>query len=84
MAKKSVESSGGRRRIKWSEDGMKTLKISLIASSIGTATWFGAWVFGVGQRVWPVHPQMACFLLTLITTIVVQIAWPRLVNAGSQ
>ena len=59
---------------------MKTLKISLIASLIGTAAGLGAWGFGVGQRMWPTHPQMACFLLTLITTIVVQIAWPRLAN----
>jgi len=63
---------------------MKTLKISLIASLIGTATWFGAWVFGVGHRMWPAHPQMANFLLTLVTTIAVQVAWPRLVKADSQ
>jgi len=59
---------------------MKSLKISLIASAIGSAAGLGAWAFGFGRIMWPAHPQMACFLLTLITTIVVQTAWPRLVG----
>jgi len=63
---------------------MKTLKVSLIASSIGTAIGLGAWVFGLGQMMWPVHPQMASFLLTLVATIVIQIAWPRLTQTNSQ
>jgi len=57
---------------------MKTFKISLIASAIGSAAGLGAWAFGLGKIIWPAHPQMACFLLTLVTTIVIQIAWPRL------
>jgi hypothetical protein len=59
---------------------VKTLKISLIASAIGSAAGLGAWAFGFGEKMWPGHPQMACFLLTLCTTIVIQIAWPRLVG----
>jgi hypothetical protein len=62
---------------------MKTLKISLIASCIGTAVGLGAWIFGLGQIIWPAHPQMACFLLTLVTTIVIQVAWPRLIEVNS-
>jgi len=57
---------------------MKSLKLSLIATGIGTAVGFGAWLFGLGQTLWPAHPQIASFLLTLFTTIVIQIAWPRL------
>jgi hypothetical protein len=57
---------------------MNTLKISLIASCIGTAVGLSAWVFGLGRIIWPAHPQVASFLLTLVTTIVIQIAWPRL------
>jgi hypothetical protein len=57
---------------------MKTLRISLIASLIGTALGLGTWVFGLGQKIWPGHPQMACFLLTVATTIVIQIAWPAI------
>jgi len=63
---------------------MKTLKVSLIASAIGSAVGLGAWVFGLGQIMWPAHPQMAAFLLTLITTIIVQIAWPRLTETNSR
>jgi hypothetical protein len=63
---------------------MKTLKVSLIASAIGTAVGLGAWVFGLGQILWPAHPQLASFLLTLVTTIGVQIAWPRLIETHPQ
>jgi hypothetical protein len=63
---------------------MKTLKVSLIASLIGTAVGLGSWVFGIGQIIWPVHPQMASFLLTLVTTVVIQITWPRLTQTSSR
>jgi hypothetical protein len=63
---------------------MKTLKVSLIASSIGSAVGLGSWVFGIGQIIWPRHPQMADFLLTLVTTIVIQISWPRLTETNSR
>lgn len=63
---------------------MKTLKVSLISSLIGTAVGLGSWVFGLGRVMWPAHPQVACFLLTLVTTIVIQIAWPRLMETNSQ
>ena len=59
---------------------MKTLKTSLIASLIATAAGYGAWEFGIVQKIWPAHPQMADFLLVLFTAIAVQIAWPRLVS----
>jgi len=63
---------------------MRTLKVSLIASLIGTAVGLGSWVFGIGQIIWPAHPQFACFLLTLVATIVIQITWPRLMETNSQ
>ena len=63
---------------------MKTLKISLIASLIGTAVGLGAWLFGLGRIMWPAHPQIASFLLTLATTIVIQISWPRLTEKSSR
>jgi hypothetical protein len=61
---------------------MKTLQVSLIASLIGTAVGLGSWVFGLGRIIWPSHPQMISFLLTLVTTIVIQIIWPRLAETG--
>jgi len=57
---------------------MATLKVSLIASCIGTVVGLGSWVFGLGQIIWPDHPQLASLLLTIGTTIVIQIAWTRL------
>ena len=57
---------------------MKTLKLSLIASSIGSVAGLCAWLFGLGPKMWPALPQVACFLLTLLTTIVIQIVWPQL------
>jgi hypothetical protein len=63
---------------------MKTLKVSLIASLIGTAVGLRSRVFGLGQILCPAHPQMASFLLTLVTTIVIQIAWPRPTETNSR
>jgi hypothetical protein len=58
---------------------MRTLKISLIASVIATVASFWVAELGVTQKIWPEHPQMAGFLITLVTAIVVQLAWPKLV-----
>jgi len=52
-------------------------KITLIASLIGTAVGFWAWYLGLTKMVWPEHPQLAGFFLTLIATIAIQIAWPK-------
>ena len=52
---------------------MKTLKASLIASAIGT----GAWMLGLTRMMWPAHPQLACFFLTLGATLVLLYAWPE-------
>lgn len=56
---------------------MKTLSVTAIATLIGTAVGLGAWLFGFGHLIWPAHPQLACFLLTFATTIVVQMTWPK-------
>lgn len=63
---------------------MKTLKVTLAATGIGTAVGLGAWLSGLGDILWPAHPQLASFLLTLATTIVIQIAWPRLSETNSR
>ncbi len=55
---------------------MTTWKITLIASLIGTAVGFGTWILGLTRVVWPEHPQLAGFFLTLIATVVIQLTWP--------
>jgi hypothetical protein len=56
-----------------SETGsMKTLKVSLLATGIGT----GAWLLGVDRIIWPAHPGWAAFLLTLGATVVLMSVVP--------
>lgn len=55
---------------------MTTWKITLIATLIGTAAGFSAWELNLTRMVWPEHPQLAGFFLTLIITVAVQLAWP--------
>jgi hypothetical protein len=63
---------------------MKTWKITLIASCIGSVAGLAAWAFGAGEKIWPAHPQLASFLLTLVTTIVIEYTWPRQGEANPQ
>ncbi|HLW88028.1 MAG TPA: hypothetical protein VKR57_06010 [Terriglobales bacterium] len=55
---------------------MRTLKISLIASLIGTAAGFWAWKLDLTKMFWPDHPQLAGVFLTIVVTIAVQLTWP--------
>jgi hypothetical protein len=55
---------------------MRTLKISLIASLIGSAAGFWAWRLDLTSIFWPAHPQLAGFFLTIVVTIAVQLTWP--------
>ncbi|HTZ97104.1 MAG TPA: hypothetical protein VMB18_11940 [Terriglobales bacterium] len=52
---------------------MKTLKASLAASVIGT----GAWMLGFTRAMWPAHPQLAVFFLTVAATFVLLYIWPE-------
>ena len=56
---------------------MRTLKITLIATLIATAASFWAQGLGLLQKLWPEHPQLAGFFLTLVTCILVQVVWPK-------
>jgi len=48
----------------------------LIATLIATAlsTWF--YYLGLARMLWPAHPRMAAFVITLDATLAVQIFWP--------
>jgi len=52
---------------------VKTLKASLLASAIGT----GAWMLGLTHAMWPAHPQLAVFFLTLGATGILMYVWPE-------
>ncbi len=56
---------------------MTTWKITLVASLIGTAVGFWAWELNLTRMVWPQHPQLAGFFLTIVTTVAVQLVWPN-------
>lgn len=50
---------------------MKTLKVSLIATVIGT----GAWLSGLAGMIWPSHPMLAVLFLTIATTVGLGLSW---------
>jgi hypothetical protein len=51
---------------------MRTLKVSLAASVIGT----GVWMLGLSRLLWPAHPYLGVFFITLIATVVLMYVWP--------
>jgi hypothetical protein len=50
---------------------LRTLKISLVASLIGTLAWY----FGLSNLVWPKHPFVAVLLITALSYYVVGYYW---------
>jgi len=55
---------------------MKTLKVSLVASVIGT----GAWMLGLTRKIWPAHPLLAVFFLTVAAAVILKYVWPEPAN----
>lgn len=56
---------------------MKTSTNSTLAATvIATVAGVGAWFFGLAKEIWPAHPQIAAFLPTLVTGLVVKKIWP--------
>jgi hypothetical protein len=53
---------------------------TLAATLIATAAGVGAWLFGVANMIWPAHPQVAAFVITIVAGVVVKRTWP--VDAG--
>jgi hypothetical protein len=63
---------------------MKTLKVTLVATVVGTVVGTWAWWSGIGHKMWPGHPNLACFLLTLGSTIAATILWPYFADPHSR
>jgi hypothetical protein len=55
---------------------------TLAATLIATAAGIGAWFFGVSKAIWPTHPQIAAFAITIVVGVVVNQIWP--VEAGQK
>jgi hypothetical protein len=51
-------------------------KSTLAATLIATAAGFGVWLFGFAKAIWPAHPQIAAFAITIVVSIVVKKTWP--------
>jgi hypothetical protein len=51
-----------------------SLKTTLIATLIGTAVGIWTLQLGVGRALWPGHPQLMAFVLTLIACVVAKAA----------
>ena len=49
---------------------------TLAATLIATAAGIGAWLFGIAKAIWPAHPQIAVFAITIVVYIVVKQLWP--------
>jgi hypothetical protein len=48
---------------------------TLAATLIATAVGVGVWLTGIAHAIWPAHPQLAAFAITIVTGIVVQQTW---------
>lgn len=53
-----------------------SFKVTLIASLIGSGVGLSAWGLNLTRFIWPEHPQLAAFFLTIVATIAVQMFWP--------
>lgn len=49
---------------------------TLAATLIATAAGVGAWFFGIAKEIWPAHPQIAAFVITIVVGVVVKQIWP--------
>jgi len=52
---------------------MKTVTVSLMASVITTV----AWMLGLTRAIWPAHPLLAVFFLTVAAGLILRYVWPE-------
>ena len=60
-----------------------SLKTNLIATLIGTAVGIWTLQLGIGSMLWPGHPQLMAFILTLIACVVAKSASVNWLKAKS-
>jgi hypothetical protein len=49
---------------------------TIAATLIGTAVGTSVWLFGIGDAIWPSHPLIMVFLITVAVGVVVKRTWP--------
>ncbi len=54
------------------------MNTTLAATFIATAAGIIAWFSGLSRAMWPAHPQLGAFLITVFTGIVVTQLWPTI------
>jgi hypothetical protein len=59
-----------------------SMNSTLAATLIATAVGLGAWLSGFAGVIWPAHPQIAAFVLTIVVSVLVKQLWP--VDAGQK
>jgi hypothetical protein len=52
-----------------------SISSTLAATAIATAAGTGAWLFGIARAIWPDHPLIAVFVITIVVSIVVKQIW---------
>ena len=58
---------------------MKTAKITVVATAAGIAAWW----LRIPFKVWPQHPMLADFLISLVLYIVLQAVWTDTKKPGT-
>ena len=53
-----------------------TVNSTLAATLIATFVGVGAWLSGFAKAIWPAHPQMAAFVMTIVVSVLVKQLWP--------
>jgi len=52
------------------------MNATLAATLIATAAGLGAWFLGGAKLIWPAHPQISAFLISVVASIVIKQLWP--------
>ena len=52
-----------------------SMNSTLAATLIATAAGVGSWLLGLAHAIWPNHPQIAAFGITILVSIVVKQMW---------
>lgn len=61
-----------------------SLRSTWAATVVGTAVWIVGGIFSLGNFIWPAHPGLALFFVTLAITLATQIAVEHEVRSAAR